>query len=101
MGHDKWALKHQKGLSLFLEGEPQRFRWRGKRNHGPSDRGVGERNHATSDGWDDKNQLVSCGQKQHYIIINETIFVKIVGALYHLSQINKVFILPQPFNQHF
>ncbi len=28
-------------------------------------------------------------------------FATMFGAMYHLSQIKKVFVLPQPFNQHF
>lgn len=40
--------------------------------------------------------------QKHYITINlnEIIFAKIVGDTHHLSQINKVVILPQPFHQH-
>ncbi len=40
--------------------------------------------------WEgDENRFVSNGHKQHCIIINENIFVKIFGAMHHLSQIKK------------
>ncbi len=41
-------------------------------------------------------------KQQHYITMNEIGFAKIFGATCQLklSQINKVVILPQPFNQH-
>ncbi len=44
------------------------------------------------DGRGNKNQLVSIDQKQH-IAINKIIFAKGFGAMYHLSQIDKVSIL--------
>ncbi len=47
-----------------------------------------------------KINFASSGQIQHYITINEIILSKVVGTMCHLSQINKVFILPQPSNQH-
>ncbi len=63
--------------------------------------GGSKRNLATSDVGGrksgDKIQLVSSGQKS-YVTINEIIFVKSIGTIHHLSQINKVFILPEPFN---
>ncbi len=47
--------------------------------------GGGKRNEAAIDGWGDKNQLVSSGQKQHYIS-------KIILA--------KIFTLPQEVVVH-
>ncbi len=62
--------------------------------------GWGERNQSTPIGGEgDTNQLASSGQKQHYITINE-IFLLFYGTVYHLSQVNKVFTIPQLFNQH-
>ncbi len=49
----------------------------------------------------DKNLLVKSGQKQHYNTINEIIYVNILGGMCYLSNINKVFIILQPYNQHF
>ncbi len=57
--------------------------------------GGNERNHATSNDGSDKNQLVSSGEKEHYITINEIIFTKS-----YPSQINKAVLLSQLFNQH-
>ncbi len=76
------------GALLFLEGWSQRFRGEGI-----------ERNQANSDGsgclWrvTDKNQFVCSGEKQHYITINKTTFVKIVSVICHLSKIKKVSII--------
>ncbi len=45
----------------------------------------------------DKNQLVSSVQQHHYITINEIMLVKMFDVICPLSQINNVFVLPQPF----
>ncbi len=37
--------------------------------------------------------------KEHFITINEIVLLKWFCATCHLSQINKPFILSQPFNQ--
>ncbi len=75
----------------------------GERNKGSSDGGRGERNQTSNGegGGGDKNQFVSSGQKENTFTINEINFGKMFSAMHHLSQINKVFILPQPFNQTF
>ncbi len=49
----------------------------------------------------DKSHLVSNSQLQHYIAINEIFFVIFVGAKHLLSQIDKVFIVPQSFKSFF
>ncbi len=48
----------------------------------------------------DKNQLVSGVKKQHYITIKEICFAIMFDSMHHLSYINKIFILTQPFNRH-
>ncbi len=57
----------------------------------------GERKQASSD----RGQLSVVAKASLYYSKGDIFLVKIVGTIYHLPQINKVFILSKSFNQHF
>ncbi len=86
------SFLHLKGASLWGVGV--------KENSNPlMMEGVKEIRQPLTGGGGEK-QFVSNGQNQHYITINKIFFANVFGVMCHLSHINKVFILTQPFYQY-